>query len=238
VADAKLAHEAKAAHLNQLGFSTRIPNTRTWGSPGVTPALNGDTWERLEATTRYHRLELCHDGMAQRWLVVSSQAALARAEATVSQACQREAEAIKKQLFHLPAQRFEPPEGAHAALAALAKPWTYHPVEVYNLIEHQHDAHPGRPRPTTPRTSIDWQLHAQIRADHQQMASHKHQKACFVVGSTIEASQLSDLEVMAAYQGQAQAEGGFRFLTDPLFFVSSLLVNKPCRIHGLLMVMT
>jgi transposase len=33
-------------------------------------------------------------------------------------------------------------------------------------------------------------------------------------------------------------ESGFRFLKDPLFFVSSLFVKKPCRIQGLLMVMT
>jgi transposase len=33
-------------------------------------------------------------------------------------------------------------------------------------------------------------------------------------------------------------EGGFRFLKDPLFFVSSLFVKKPTRIQGLLMVMT
>ena len=59
-----------------------------------------------------------------------------------------------------------------------------------------------------------------------------------MVGTNIEASQLSDPEVIAAYKGQAQAEGGFRFLKDPLFFVSSLFVKKPCRIQGLLMVMT
>ena len=164
MADSKLYHEDHAANLSQLGFITRIPNTLTLVSQVVTQALNGDTWERLDDTTRYHRIELCHYGMAQRWLVVSSQAALERAEATVSKACQRESEAIKKQLFHLQAQRFETPEGAKAALAALEKPWTYHQVEVYNLIEHQHDAHPGRPTHTTPITSIDWQIHAQIRA--------------------------------------------------------------------------
>jgi transposase len=238
VADSKLSHEDKAAHRNQLGFITRIPHTLTLGSQVVTQALNGDTWERLDDTTRSHRLEWCHDGMAQRWLVVSSQAALERAEATVSNACQREAEAITKQRFHVQAQRFETPEGAKAALAALENPWTHHQVEVYHLIEHQHDAHPGRPRHTPPITSIDWQIHAQIRADHQQMASHQHQKACFVVGSTIEVSQLSDLAVMAADKGQAQAEGGFRLLKNPLFVVSSLVVNKPWRIQGLLMVMT
>ena len=33
-------------------------------------------------------------------------------------------------------------------------------------------------------------------------------------------------------------EGGFRFLKDPVFFVSSLFVKKPSRIQGLFMVMT
>jgi transposase len=49
---------------------------------------------------------------------------------------------------------------------------------------------------------------------------------------------LSHAEVIAAYKGQSQVEGGFRFLKDPRFFVSSLLVKKPNRIEGLLMVMT
>jgi transposase len=237
VADSKLYPADKAANLNQRGCMTRLPHTRTVVSQVVTHARNGDTWERLDDTTRDHRIELCHYGMAQRWRVVSSQAALERAEATVSHACQRDAAALKTPLFHLHAHRFETPNAANAALAALAQPWTAHQVEVYNLIEPQHDAHPGRPRPTPPIPAMDGQLHAPSRADHQQMASHKHQKACFVVGSTREVSQWSALEVIAADTGQAQAAGGLRFLTDPLLFVSALLVKKPCRIQGLLLVL-
>jgi transposase len=70
------------------------------------------------------------------------------------------------------------------------------------------------------------------------MRQRKQHKACFVVGTNIDASQVSDAEVIRAYKGQAHAEGGFRFLKDPLFFVSSLFVKKPSRIQGLLMVMT
>ena len=55
-------------------------------------------------------VEVCHYGMAQRWLVVFSPAALERAEATVTKARQREHEAIAKQCFHLHAQRFSTPE--------------------------------------------------------------------------------------------------------------------------------
>jgi transposase len=238
VADAKLYHEAHAASLSQLSFITRIPHPLKRVSPAITQALTWDRWHSLDARTRYHRLELCHDGMAQRWLVVSSAAALERAEASGSKAQQRECAAIDTPLLHLPAQRVETLAAAPAACAALAKRWTYHQVEAYRLIEHQHSAHQGRPTPTTPIHSIDWQRHAQVRPDHAQMAYDKQHQACFVVGTTSEAAQLSDPEVIQAYKGQAQAEGGFRCLKDPRFFVSSWFVKKPCRLQGLLMVMT
>ena len=128
VADAKLYTEDNAATLAQLGFITRIPGTLKLVSQVITQALKGDTWQRLDDTTRYHGLELCHYGMAQRWLVVSSQAAMERAEGSVNKAQQREWEAIEKQLFHLQAKRFETPEAAQAALAALATSWRYHQV--------------------------------------------------------------------------------------------------------------
>jgi len=237
-ADAQLYHEDHAANLRQLGFITRMPNTLKLVAQVSGQALRGDTWHRLDETTRYQRIALCHYGMAQRWLVVSSQAARERAKASVNKAQQREAAGMEKPLLHLQAQRFETPVAAPAALGALATSWRDHQGAILRLIAHKHSAGKGRPTPTTPLKSIDWQIHAQGQPDQEQMARHIHHKGCFVVGTNIEVSHLSALEVMAAYQGQAQAEGGCRFLTDPLFFVSSLFVKKPCRIQGLLLVMT
>ena len=238
VADSQLYHEDNAAHLNQLGFIPRIPHPLKRVAQVVTQALPEDTWQRLDDTMRYHRIALCHYGRVQRWLVVSSQAALERAEATVSKARQRASEAIEQHLFHLQAQRVATPEGVQAALATLAQPWTYHQVAAYTLSAQKHSVGNGRPRSTTPIASIDWQMHAQVTPDHQKIAYRMQHKACFVVGTNMAASQLSDREVIVAYKGQAQAEGGFRLLKDPLFFVSSLCVKKPCRIQGLLMGMT
>ena len=238
VADSKLYHEDNAAHLRTLGFITRIPTTLNLVSQVITQALRWNTWQRLNDTTRYQRVELCHYGMAQRWLVVSSEAALQRAEATVNKAQQREAEAIEKHLFHLQAKRFETPEAANAALDTLARSWKYHQVDAYSLSDHTRYACKGRPTPTTPIKAIEWQIQAQVQSNDEQIVQRKQHKACFVVGTNIDASQLSDAEVIHAYKGQAQAEGGFRFLKDPLFFVSSLFVKRPSRIQGLLMVMT
>jgi len=57
VADSKLDQEANAATLLALGFITRIPNTLTLVSQVSTQALRWDTWQRLDAPTRYQRVE-------------------------------------------------------------------------------------------------------------------------------------------------------------------------------------
>jgi hypothetical protein len=69
---------------------TRLPNTLKLVSQVITQALSADMWQRLDDTTRYDRVELCHYRMAQRWLVVSSQAAFERAEASVTKAQHRD----------------------------------------------------------------------------------------------------------------------------------------------------
>jgi transposase len=238
IADSKLSHEDNAPNLHNLGFITRIPHTLGTVSQVIAQALMWDTWHRLDDKTRYQGLELCHYGMAQRWLVVHSEAALERAEATINQARQREAEAVEKQLFHLHATRFTTPEVAQEALAAVAKRWAYHQVESYSRIEHKRYAGKGRPTPHTPLKAIEWQSQPRVRPDQEAMGHHKQVKACFVLGTNIGASELSDAEVIAAYKGQSGVEGGLRFLKDPRFFVSAWFVKKPSRIEGLLMVMT
>ena len=172
--------------------------------------------------------------MAQRWLVVYSQAAYERAAATLNHARPREREAIHKQLFHLQAKRFATPEAAHEALTALANGWTYHQVDSYHLSDHQRYARKGRPTPRLPVKAIDWQIQARVRPAEAAIEHQTHRHACCVIGTNIGTSELPDTEVITAYTRQSQVEGGFRFLKDPLFFVSSLFVKKPCRIPGTL----
>jgi len=238
VADAKLYTEDTAATLAKLGFITRIPGTLKLVSQVIAQALQEDRWHRLDETTRYYGVELCHYGMAQRWLVVSSQAAMERAEASITKAQQREWATIEKQLLHLHAKRFETPEAAQAALTALSKAWRYHQLDTCQLLNHKRYACKGRPTSTSPLKTIEWQIQAQVRPAQEVMATHKQRSACFVIGTNIQARHLSDAEVIRAYKAQSGVEGGGRFLKDPLFFVSSLFVKKPSRIQGLLLIMT
>ena len=145
---------------------------------------------------------------------------------------------IEKQLFHLQAKRFRAPEAAQDALSGLTKRWKYHRVASSHLTEHKRYASKGRPTANTPLKAIEWQIQAQVYSDDDTLEQAKQAQACYVLGTNIDASELSDAEVITAYKEQSQVEGGFRFLKDPLFVVSSLFVKKPHRIEGLLMVMT
>jgi hypothetical protein len=127
--------------------------------------------------------------MAQRWLVVYSPAAFERAEATLKKATQREDAAIKKQLFHLQAQRFCAPKAAQDALLALAKRWKYHSMASYHLTEHKRSAGKGRPTPSTPLQAIAWHIQVHGHADDTTIEQAKQAQACSILGTHIDSSE-------------------------------------------------
>jgi transposase len=237
-ADATRSTEDNAANLQGFGCSTRLATPISVVSPVIEHALTGDPWPTCDETTRSQGVELCHDGMAQRGLVVYAHAALARAEATVNNATQRDDAPSEKQLFPLHAKRVSTPEAAQDARATVTKGWLYHQLESSTRIAHNRAAANGRPTPNTPLKDPQWQIQAHVRPAEEAIGHRKQRKACFVLGTTIDTIELSDTAILAAYKSQARVEGGFRLLKDPRFFVSSLFVKNPCRIQGLLMVMT
>ena len=124
------------------------------------------------------------------------------------------------------------------AFKAIDSTLRYHGLHHRHLAEHKRYAKAGRPGPETPVKAIEWQIQVQFQVDVSALEARIEQGACFIIGTNIETNHLSDEAVFSAYKGQASVEQGFRFLKDPVFFVSSLFVKKPSRIEGLLMVMT
>lgn len=238
IADCKLYTEANATNLAYLPFITRIPESLQITQQVIDQAWGWGQWQPLGESDRYQRLDLCHYGIEQRWLVVFSQAAWQRAEHTLAKAQAKEHQQAQKQLFHLQAQRFASPQAAQAALHKITGQWRYHQVGQSTLTQHVQYARRGKPSADTPIKAIGWQIQATLAPDPVKITHHQQRKACFVLGTSIPDTALSDEEVIAGYKGQSAVERGFRFLKDPVFFVSSLFVKKPCRIQGLLMVMT
>jgi len=238
VADSKLYTQKNAPNLARLPFITRIPGSLNDVHQVIEQALTIGEWQPVDDESNYHRLDLCHYGIQQRWLVVCSEAATHRASKTLAKAESKEYEKVSKQLFHLQAQRFDSRKAAHEALDTIVQKLRYHRLENATLTQHIKYARRGKPTADTPIKAILWQIEATVTPDDDSITQQQRRKACFVLGTSIPDAELSDLEVIAGYKGQGAVERGFRFLKSPEFFVSSLFVKKPSRMVGLLMVMT
>lgn len=173
--------------------------------------------------------------MAQRWLVVSSPAAVARAATRLTNATPRDEETRPKARLHRHAPRVPTPEAAPEAVAAVAPRGPSHPVESAQLTAHPRAAGQGRPTPRTPRQASAGHIQAHLRRADALMQDRQPVQACCGLGTTISASEVSDPAAIAADNRQSRVEGGLRWRNDPRLFVASGCVNKPRRLAGLLM---
>lgn len=236
IADSKLYTEANAANLKELAFITRIPNTIKQVGETIDKALaTPDTWQTLDDGRFMQTFNINHYGMQQRWHVISSDTSRQRATKQVNQRVLKEADSIKKQLFHLQAKRFRHSDDARQHAETLAKKWKLHRLTDTQIIEHQKYEGRGRPKEGQQPTVTTYQIQVNYGIDEETIAQLKASAGHYIIGGNAEA--LSDQEVATAYQKQHHVERGFRFLKDPLFFASSLFVKTPQRIMGLLMVM-
>ena len=239
VGDSKLYHKKAKETLAQIPFITRIPGSLKLEQNIIDQALSSPLqWVDMGDGNRYQRFELCHYEIEQRWLVIHSEAALSRARSTLARQQEKESKKIEKALFHLQAQRFESEIAGKNALKAKVKSWKFHQVKEISLTAHKHYAKKGRPSAKAKAAGVNWQIQATFNVDENYIEAQSQHNACFVIGSNIKSDELTDMELFRGYKSQSNVEGGFRFLKDPLFFVSSLFLKKPSRIEALLMIMT
>jgi len=239
IADSKLYCKKGAELLRQLPFITRIPGTLALERSLIRESLAApEGWQTLAPGYRYHRVDHTHYGIPQRWLVIYSDAAYQRAGKTLTKAMDKERSRLDKAMFHLKAQRFGCLKDAQQAVDALQKTARYHRLGAHEFITHKRYSGKGRPRANAAVKAVEWQITAAFSTDEARLESCRQQKACFIVATNLPDSELGDHAVFQTYKNQSSVERGFRFLKDPLFFVSSLFLKKPSRIQGLLMVMT
>lgn len=237
IMDSKGYNQKNAVNLKSLNFITRVPETNKPAKTTIQDALNQDNWETWDEKRKYTCFEIEHYGIKQRWIVVFSDTALNRAETTVRKATHKEQIKIEKALYHLQANRFKTEKDAQSALKKLCKSWKYHQVTRIEIEADKKYLAKGRPAKDSP-FQIEYQIKVQFKKNEQYTEQIIREKACFIVGSNISQLDLSDLEVLQAYQGQDHVEKGFGFLKSSLCFASSFFLEKASRIEGLIMVMT
>ena len=238
VADCKLYHKSNAEFLAKIQFLTLVPSTTSLEKSSISMAVLANEWVGIDDNYQYVIEEVNHMGIQQRWMTIYSKAANSRAQKSIVRQVERAHTGIKKELFHLQTQRFACQTDAQRALDKLVKQMKYHQIATQKFIEHKIYEGKGRPKKDAAVKSIEWQIIAEIEENEAVIKHRVEQKSCFVLATNIDKEALSPEGLLKHYKAQSEVEKGFRFLKDPLFFVSSLFIKKPSRIDALLMVMT
>ena len=240
IADSKLYHKKNMVNLAHLPYITRIPGTLKSESEVINRALKASSWKKFDNNYRYQEFSITHYDLPQRWIVVFSDQAKSRAEKTIVKACKKEQLKLEKALWHLSNQPYGCKKDAKKALDQIIQKSRYHHLASIRLSEKKKFEKTGRPRKGSHPKVSQYFIHAKLVLKPEALNNRLNQKACFVLGTTIPADELSPDEIIAAYKQQhASIENtGFRFLKDPLFFTRSFCLKKPSRIMGLLTIMT
>ncbi len=95
----------------------------------------------------------------------------------------------------------------------------------------------GRPSKNQVPSHYSFHILAKLKLNPKVVQAHRTQAGRFIVATNLLDEQTwSNDKVVKEYKDQT-CERGFRFLKDPLFFVSRLLLKSPKRIMVLMMVM-
>jgi transposase len=240
VADSGMYSEANMRRFNEtkIHWISRVPETNTEAKAVVEAAANRTEWHDSEdGQTHWFTQTMTLPQGQERWVVVRTNQAEARAQATLKRQVEVAEHQWKQKLWHLSNQHFACEADAQSALARELKGrpvW----LEVQSeFISSEHHPSRGRPRKGA-APAKQWHIQATVTIKHPQVEQEALHKACFIVATNVlDSTVLSEEEVVSTYKGQGGVEGGFRFLKDPLFLASSVFLKKPERIVALGLIM-
>jgi transposase len=190
--------------------------------------------------TDYRFSEVCssYGGVPQRWIMVESQPRLEAELKKLDKTLEQETKRQSKSLDALAIEAFACEADARLAANAFAKKLTFHQLESVDIEARPHYEKQGRPAKDERPSHFSFHLKAQLSLNPDVVQAHRTQAGRFIVATNIlDAQNWSNDKVLLEYKDQT-CERGFRFLKDPLFFVSRLFLKSPKRILVLMMVMT
>jgi transposase len=223
--------------LKDMYWIMRVPETLAEAKRLVRESMETDMQE-LAPGYWGKEVEITYGDIAQRWLVVFSQAAYDRELHTQTRSQEKELQAAEKQWHKLGLQIYNCQEDAQTAANKFNQHWKYHQVSA-EVVPIKQYAHRGRPAADDQPEIIGYSLKGDIRLDAERVETSRQSLGKFIIATNeLGVKQLSAVQVLSNYTDQGiSVERGFRFLKDPLFFAHSLFLKKPERIMALMMIM-
>jgi len=227
---------AALAEQQQL-FVSRVP-AKLKEAKALLCSLQPEALTKLGNGYAGQWVDASYAGVAQKWLLLTSEQARKRELHTLEKNLLKATETSFKQFQRLCQQRFSCEPDALAALAAFAREQVY-----VDILEPGCEAIPvfagkGRPKKDQEPERYEYQLTGCAMTNLDKVEQARLQSGTFILATNDCSEQLGMAELLDIYKSQQSVERGFRFLKSPEFLTASLFLKKPERIEALLMVMT
>ena len=198
-----------------------------------------DMMAPLKTGYRYQTLHATYGDVAQRWLLLYSEPRRLQAQRTVTKRWLKYSAKEVKAFQKLCRTDFACEADARQAVDTFENGLQYTALHEVIIRSTPRYDKPGRPKADDIPTEIRYHIEGALASPLAAREARVVQESCFILATNeLDQALLAPLEFFEVYQGQQQAERGFRFLKSPEFLAASLYLKKPERIMALLMVMT
>lgn len=240
-ADAALFTEENLGILGELPWISRVP-----ASVGAAkqlmqtqPAQHFQAFEQpLLKDYRFYELCSSYGGVPQRWVMIESQPALKSDLKKLDKRLEQQTKQQRKALDDLAAHEFACEADGLKAAKAFEQKLPFHQLEDLKVETKPHYKKRGRPGKGELPSHYSFHVKAKLTLNQAVLEAYRTQAGRFIVATNIlDAQTCSNAKVLIEYKNQT-CERGFRFLKDPLFFVSRLFLKSQKRIMVLMMLMT
>jgi transposase len=238
IADSALYSKDKLLESNDYDWVSRVPETISEAKQLAQKPDDQIRWSEHPQGYRSAYFTSCYGGIEQRWLLVFSEQAYQREQATLEKKLAQQEERLTKALWHLQNQAFACEADAQKALQPIGKKYPLFVIdsEVEAIEKH---ARRGRPKADAKKIVSGYRVVSHYHRDEAAIQRQLNTKGRFILATNVLDQQAyPDEQLLADYKDQQSVERGFRFLKDPWFMIDSIFLKSPRRIEALMMVMT
>lgn len=255
VMDAAFYNESNLSEFQyKIKWISRVPFTIK-AAKDLSQTLLPEQFIKSTLFKGYQFCSVCHEyaGIKQLWVVVESSERKSADLKSLSKRISKSLAAKLSSLKRLSNHEFACEADALTAAADFEKTLPYHLLSDLNVIAKPHYQRKGRPRPNDEVSHYTYQIQSTLREHEIVINNHLNQTGRFILATNLldeEQNSISFLVpelspeqwtpdlILKDYKGQQSTERGFRFIKDPLFFVSRVFLKSPKRIMALAMIMT
>lgn len=237
-----------------IKWISRVPFTIK-AAKDLAQTLLPEQFSKSDIFKGYQFCSVCHEyaGIKQQWVIVESNERKSADLKSLSKRIFKSLTAKLSSLKRLSNHEFACEADALTAATDFEKTLPYHLLNDLNIIANPHYQGQGRPRSGAEISHYTYQIQSNLIENELVINNHCNQAGRFILATNLldeerslitastgvipPAKWTNDL-ILKEYKNQQTTERGFRFIKDPLFFVSRVFLKSTKRIMALAMIMT